>query len=860
VTPQFEAGGDTGNNEEGGSLIFVSDASAEAERLTTALRGRGYPVIDVPLGLLVSRVSVQRPSLILCDADATSALETIQRVRETPGGNRIDVLFLGEPGRTVDEHAGALQQEASGVFVRPVDDFILLRKVEALIGAPTGQRNFMARTPAASRVPVLVAATRRPYRYDAGKGEAPSSPSASSPSASSPSASSPLASPAAGSSPVSSPTGSAPLSSTPLSAPASPWASPDPGSPNTNPGTEPGARSTELAPDSQPHSSRPSSPSLHSVSPRAHELPQAKLSPALESLLATAERRVLSARNSSIPPSDRDRDRERLSPEAELEAILPADVLDALDEPLDFDDDDDDADSSIGTHNGDADPGSRSGTKTTGAGAGTASGGNAGAQVPSTDAGPRIIHETLSPPSGSEVPLSNSPESQSSRATEPPVTPPRHTSRLQTPLPQRPSFEEPPASVVAGSIAQVTAHGPITDLPPSIGPLSDRAAALSTTPPAARVLADDPNAESRARDEPPEVRREAPKLDIPASLAAGDAVRAFARVVRARYTGALAFEDSTGIRRVVFRDGDFVTAASGADGESLVAFLTQRGDLPGDVAARIGRKLPQFGRHAGAALIAQGHLRQDDLWPVLRAHAEWLVARLVSLASGAVGLEADVPVRLQAEPAVFGGATGAEVLVEIVRRAVSPEQAMLRLGGPSTLLQKGENPALLGECAIADAEAAIVRAIGEEPVNEVLRRAGHKDFAAVLYVLVELSVLGRASGERRPPPDAREKRAAPPDHLDRAALRARISARKALSEEGDYFALLGVPRSATSYDIRRAYASLRDEYDPARILTSDTVELRDDVELILEVLTEAFEILEDDLRRERYRRALDASP
>jgi len=130
----------------------------------------------------------------------------------------------------------------------------------------------------------------------------------------------------------------------------------------------------------------------------------------------------------------------------------------------------------------------------------------------------------------------------------------------------------------------------------------------------------------------------------------------------------------------------------------------------------------------------------------------------------------------------------------------------------------------------------------------------------VLYVLVELSVLGRASGERRPAREAQEKRAAKPDHLDHAALRARILSRKALSEEGDYFALLGVARSATSYDIRRAYGSLRDEYDPSRILTSETVDLRGDVELILEVLAEAFEILEDDLRRERYRRALDASP
>jgi len=35
----------------GDAPIFVSDASAEAERLTEALRQRGYLVVDVPLGL-----------------------------------------------------------------------------------------------------------------------------------------------------------------------------------------------------------------------------------------------------------------------------------------------------------------------------------------------------------------------------------------------------------------------------------------------------------------------------------------------------------------------------------------------------------------------------------------------------------------------------------------------------------------------------------------------------------------------------------------------------------------------------------------------------------------------------------------
>ncbi|MFC1642542.1 DnaJ domain-containing protein, partial [Myxococcota bacterium] len=98
------------------------------------------------------------------------------------------------------------------------------------------------------------------------------------------------------------------------------------------------------------------------------------------------------------------------------------------------------------------------------------------------------------------------------------------------------------------------------------------------------------------------------------------------------------------------------------------------------------------------------------------------------------------------------------------------------------------------------------------------------------------------------------------DELDEEAQRTRILARKALVEHGDYFAVLGVPHSATAYDIRRAYLELKRELEPARALTRNTADLRDDLDLILEVVDEAYEILRDHTRRERYRRAITAAP
>ncbi|HEY8945344.1 MAG TPA: DnaJ domain-containing protein, partial [Polyangiaceae bacterium] len=207
---------------------------------------------------------------------------------------------------------------------------------------------------------------------------------------------------------------------------------------------------------------------------------------------------------------------------------------------------------------------------------------------------------------------------------------------------------------------------------------------------------------------------------------------------------------------------------------------------------------------------------------------------------------------------VFGGATGAEVLIEVVRRAVSPADALAWLGGPDAYLAPGEAETLLSECALSENELDLVRSASGTAVGDLLERAGSQELATVLFALVELGVLRARTSSRKP--QHQNRRRPPADVIDHDAVRARIRARRALVEEGDYFALLGVSRNATSYDIRRAYSTLRQEFEPSRILTPLTTDLQDDVDVIIDVLDEAYEILRDQIRRERYRRALEEPP
>jgi hypothetical protein len=342
---------------------------------------------------------------------------------------------------------------------------------------------------------------------------------------------------------------------------------------------------------------------------------------------------------------------------------------------------------------------------------------------------------------------------------------------------------------------------------------------------------------------------------------ASDAPRILALAIANRETGVLTFESPDGVRRVVLREGDVVTAASTVEDEALLPFLAARGELPRDRVAQLEGKVPAAGRHAGAALVAHGYLRQDQLWTVLRAHAEWVMGRVVTLERGTAGFEADTGGRLRAEPSVFGGSTGAEVFVEAVRRGISSESSLERLGGEASRIAEGPSARLLSECALGAAELEWLGRSKGKSVGEALALGGDADFAAVLYALVSLGIFEavRAIGGPRALPAERPSASAV-DALDDEAIRARVRARMQLVDEGDYFAVLGVAKTATSYEVKRAFLELRRTFEPSRLLTPSLGDLVEDVRKIASVLDEAYEILRDEGRRERYRRAIDAVP
>lgn len=830
--------------------IFVTDPTVEAARVEWALRARGYNVIDVPLAMLAGRVTVQRPHLVLLDVDAPGALEIAARVRQLPGASGVHLIYAGVAGKTFESARDAFTHEGSGFFARPVDVEALVTKIDSLLGIEPAPIETSAG-----------AASARPMRRSSRPPPPPPS----------------------------------------LRAPPSPL----PPRPSNDQ-----AAAAFRAPSEPPSSEPPRPMSARKPPGWTARASEARLSPDLERLLRDAEQRVGGPTSQRAPESVPASDDEILSPEDEVEAVLPAEILASLDEPLDVELDDEEGGSS---ETGGGTPHATTGRAAdvrTSSGREQTHGGSAAEieravlERAERPVEPTPAHEAFEPSAattsagrrvgtsaGTAVPATaraapgsdRSARSEESPGTRPAVPASASGTGVDAPAPVRRDVTtpKPPRRAAPEAIGDSPEAGRASLIEERAQSQVDYPRHLPApepehAPPLAPQTSRPPAHRNVAAPEPQPVAPAiaAKPLPLPVELpqpraitSPDEALRSLAAAVAGRVTGVLRYDEANGIRRIVLQDGDVVTAASSVEGESLLGYLAGRGDLPLDVVRKLEGRVPPFGRLAGAALVAHGHLHQDQLWDVLQAHAAWLLTRAVAIARGRVAYEAEPPQRLRGEPPVFGGTPGPALVVEIVRRAVQPADAIARLGGPDVRFTTGGHAKLVDECGLDDDDDETLRRANGAALRELIETRG-EDAPPLLYALAALGVLetlaGIRPGARAPDvPSAPEVDLADPlrdAELDDSALRARIAARRALVDDGDYFAILGVTRDATGYEIKRAYIDLRRALDPARVMRPSLLDLADDLKLVLSVLDEAYDVLKDATRRERYRRAITHDP
>lgn len=773
-----------------------------------ALQSKGYSVVDVPLGLMLSRCRYECPEVLICDADAHEAEAKLSEL-STLGLKKLKLILLGQKDGALDRSV-KLRELTDFSFLRPIDIEALVTQIAALCSQPR-RRSHRPRVGRTGLMPSLVASARKPYRSDAGLDSSPYGFEREEPSDA-----------------------------------AWPTEPPLSRGPRLSDAPQIETESLNIRGSLRPSVAGALGPSTLKVS--------AETARALE----RGRLRLGSYPRQTARPV-------RLTVDQSIACDLRPGLLAALKEPL--------SDMDFGVRNDDYPESTSPGTRGTATGrrqrdlseldssppasilTGTTNKQqksalpvsepsektNPGGRVGGTQPPPELdglefslasdlpapamddLGELLSSP-WSEPPAESLQEAKSDlHSTQPPRRPQRSQPTDLESINEGPDLEgsdflaapSVPTSLFAHTQRQVTTNQEPKSAQSPFNRVLDRHAAIHSSQPAA-------------------------PLGV-----------LLARSIRERRSGAIAQQDGGGIRRVLLMDGDVSSAISAIPNESLSHFLHVRGDVT-EAALTTLSAIPAFGRHAGAALIARGLLQQEDLWPILRAHAEWILG-LALVSSAPSVLEESVPQRLLDEPAVFGGAAGAEVYLETVRRVISPELALSHLGGDDRILGRGSHESLIAETALSSHDQqAILQSIGQ-PLGSVQKQSAH--LLPILLALVRLGVLING-GEAVVSPGELQARS---QEMDQQAFIAKLLARRALVDEGDYFALLGVTRSATSYEIDRARDELLALYSEEQ-LTPRTIHLREDVQLLRATIEEAHLVLHDDVRRLRYRHALEDTP
>ncbi|MBA3393221.1 MAG: DUF4388 domain-containing protein [Deltaproteobacteria bacterium] len=330
-----------------------------------------------------------------------------------------------------------------------------------------------------------------------------------------------------------------------------------------------------------------------------------------------------------------------------------------------------------------------------------------------------------------------------------------------------------------------------------------------------------------------------------------DAAMLLAKMFVTSATGRVGFRRDE-IETVVFFDqGRPVFASSSEPRDRMGGLLVREGKITASQYERCQTMVSESGRRIGEILVDLGYLKRRELLPAVRRHVEDIVYSLFGWDRGHYRITVDTEpsaerIRLSRHPA--------SLILEGIRRKLDRTTLERLIGPPSTVIEVADRERLGGIVNMGDLaaeERAALAAFDGQADLATVSRAGGIDVADLLPLAWGLCVLGLATA-RRTDTEIPDESTALVGETDLAIDRERVRARWQLVTDADYFALLGVRRDATAFEIRRAYQSARRDFAADCFPADLRRELAQELDDIANVLDEAFRVLRDDRLRVTY--------
>ncbi len=372
---------------------------------------------------------------------------------------------------------------------------------------------------------------------------------------------------------------------------------------------------------------------------------------------------------------------------------------------------------------------------------------------------------------------------------------------------------------------------------------------------------DERNAEMEAGERPPPPRTPTGP-GMRGDLREDDVAFLVARLHREGFSGRVTFRRGEAQKGIFFEEGRLVFATSNLPHDRMGDLLYREGKITREQHARSREIVAETGRRMGEILVEMGFLKRRELLPAVRRHVEDVIYSLFAWDGGTWSMAPgdgaqDEKIRLATHPTAL--------VIEGIRRKIGLDRLRERMGSSSTVIAPLKRDDVTGALAEVDLSAEERRAAdlfdGRRTLAEVAAAARLEETSVyqLAYGLVALGLArvleSRENTELTRGMNVHSAPAGAPSLVgaaDVAIDRERVLAKHAHVLEADYFAVLGVRRDATAFEIRRAYEAARRDYAaeafPQEVQREHAAELRE----VAAVLDEAYRVLRDDRIRGQY--------
>jgi len=334
----------------------------------------------------------------------------------------------------------------------------------------------------------------------------------------------------------------------------------------------------------------------------------------------------------------------------------------------------------------------------------------------------------------------------------------------------------------------------------------------------------------------------------------------FISLNRTGMTGVFTVATPRFTKKVYFKDGDAIFAASNLEDDRLGEMLLKWGKINLQQYDRSVELLKKTGKRQGQILVELGYLTPKELYWAVKEQVREIIYSLFNLDYGEYEF---VPGPLPTEEVITLRMSIGNLIYEGIKRTTN--WSLIRRALPDNLVPRlSSNPlSLFQEIEFSETDKKIFTLIdGKRTVKQIIDNSWISPFDAlkILYTLYCLEVIEEVRPEEEEMVTLSLEELFRPIVVEEDVFVKKVNEFYEKLGSANYFELLGVSDDADIKTITKRYFDLTKEFHPDKSYNFSDPSLKEKLTAIVNALTTAYNVLKDPASREAYIRGITQRP